>query len=512
MLIINITFYYNVRLNSHTISALLMKQIFAVNKDKRILGLCFRYIVERMIIMGWFTKKKPEQTYRAPARPVQLSSVEFRDGQQSLLATRMTTADMLPILSKMDEVGYNCIEMWGGATFDACIRFLREDPWDRVRLFKRYVKKTPLRMLLRGQNLVGYRQYPDDIVERFVYAAADAGIDIFLIFDGLNDVRNTEAAMRAVINAGKQPEANILYTLSPVHCVEKYVEIAVSYERVGMKAIHLEDMAGMVDPTSVFETICALKSAIKVPLHFHSHCTGGMADISYWEAVRAGADVIDVDISALALGTSHPPAESLVVALSKTPWTTGIDLDLLSDINNYFMRVREKYKEVESKFTGVDINVLRHQVPGGMLSNLENQLKQMNMIERLDEVLAETAVVREELGYPPLGTPFSQIVGVQATMNVIMGQRYKMIPKETKDYIRGKYGRVPGKIAPELIKAVLEDEKPITCRPADLLEPEYDKIKALCAEFARTEEDILTYAMFPTVAESYLKEKYGLNR
>ncbi|CAK7050596.1 MAG: Oxaloacetate decarboxylase alpha chain [Desulfovibrio sp.] len=445
----------------------------------------------------------------AAAKPVKLSSVEFRDGQQSLLATRMRTADMLPILEKMDEIGYACMEMWGGATFDSCIRFLDEDPWERVRLFKNAVKNTPLRMLLRGQNLVGYRQYPDDIVERFVTAAADAGIDIFLIFDGLNDLRNCEAATKAVIRAGKTPEANILYTLSPVHSTEKYVEIAKGFENMGMQAIHLEDMAGMVDPVSVGETIRAIKAAISVPLHFQSHCTGGMADIAYWEAVHAGADVIDVDVSALALGTSHPPAESMVVALANTPWATGLDLGQLAVVNAYFLQLREKYKEFESAFTGVDISVLRHQVPGGMLSNLERQLKEMDVADRLDEILAETARVRKDFGYPPLGTPFSQIVGAQAAMNVITGERYAVLPEESIAYIKGAYGKTPGAVDAELARKVLGDEKPLTCRPADLLEPEYEKLKAECAAFARTEEDVLTYAMFPSVAEGFLKKKYS---
>ncbi len=454
---------------------------------------------------------RKEASASAHARSVKLSSVEFRDGQQSLLATRMTTADMLPVLEKMDRVGYVCMEMWGGATFDSCIRFLGEDPWERVRRFKRIVQKTPLRMLLRGQNLVGYRQYPDDVVERFVAAAAGVGIDVFLIFDGLNDLRNCEAATQAVLRAGKKPEANILYTLSPVHTTEKYVDLAVSFEKMGMEAIHLEDMAGMVDPVSVGETIRAIKAAISVPLHFHSHCTGGMADIAYWEAVHAGADVIDVDVSALALGTSHPPAESLVVALKNTPWATGVDLGLLAEINDYFMQLRKKYKEFESRFTGVDISVLRHQVPGGMLSNLERQLKDMGMADRLDEILVETAAVRKDFGYPPLGTPFSQIVGAQATMNVMTGERYAMLANESMDYIKGNYGKTPGAVAPELLRQVLGEAEPLSCRPADLLEPEYEKMKAESAAFARSDEDVLSYAMFPAVAESFLKKKYALS-
>lgn len=468
--------------------------------------------------MAWLFKRDKKvvsnnsicETTIAPAKPVKFSSVEFRDGQQSLLATRMRTEDMLPILGKMDRVGYESMEMWGGATFDACIRFLGEDPWERLRQFKCHVKNTPLRMLLRGQNILGYQQYPDDIVERFVFAAAKAGVDIFLVFDGLNDVRNTETAIKAVKKCGKRVDGNILFTVSPVHSIESYVRVAKEYVALGVEAIHIEDMAGMVDPVTAAKAIGALKAAVPVPVHFHAHCTGGMADIAYWEAVKAGVDVIDVDVSSLSLGTSHPPAESLVVALQNTPWDTKINMRLLAEINSYFMELRKKYKEYESAFTGVDISVLTHQIPGGMLSNLESQLKQMNMLERMDEVLAEVANVREDLGYPPLGTPFSQIVGVQSTMNVMFGERYKMMPKETKEYIRGKYGKSPGTVNPQLIKKVLGDETPITGRPADLLPPGYEKAKLEIGDLAKTEEDILTYALFGTVAVDYLKNKYKI--
>lgn len=443
------------------------------------------------------------------SNPLRLASVEFRDGQQSLLATRMRTADMLPILETMDRVGYDCMEMWGGATFDACIRFLGEDPWERVRQFKKRVVKTPLRMLLRGQNLLGYRQYADDVVERFVLASAKAGIDIFLIFDGLNDPRNCKAAVEAVLRAGKRPDANILYTLSPVHSIESYVTLAQEYERMGVHAVHLEDMAGMVSPRAVHEAVRALKDAVSVPVHFHSHCTGGMADISYWEAARAGADVVDVDVASLALGTSHPPAESIVASMKRTPRDTGIDMDLLAKINAHFLEVRSRYKEYESSFTGVDIGVLRHQIPGGMLSNLESQLKQMGMLDRIAEVFEEVAVVRRDFGYPPLGTPFSQIVGVQATLNVMHGERYKSFPRESRDYLAGRYGKAPGAIDPEVRRKAIGGEEAITCRPADLIEPEYETMKEEVGDLARTEEDVLTYALFPAIARDYLKKKYA---
>ncbi len=443
-------------------------------------------------------------------KPVRISSVEFRDGQQSLLATRIKTTDMLPILSKMDQAGFSSMEMWGGATFDSCIRFLKEDPWDRVRAFKKEVKNTPLRMLLRGQNVVGYNQYPDDIVELFVQKAAEAGIDIFLVFDGLHDLRNCETAIRAALKTGKAVEGNLLYTVSPVHDIDLYVRVAREFEQMGVQAIHFEDMAGQLKPETAYEAIRAIKAAIQIPLHIHCHCTGGMADMAYWEAIRAGVDVIDTDISALSLGTAHPPTESFVVALQDTARETGMDLELLSEINAYFLKLRNKYKEFESQFTGVDISVLRHQIPGGMLSNLESQLKQMDALDRIEEVLEEVHHVRRDFGYPPLGTPFSQIVGAQATMNVLLGERYKMVSREAKDYIKGLYGKAPGYIDSGLVRKVLGDEPRITCRPADLLEPGYEKIKAEAGMLARSDEDVLTYAMFPGVATEFLRTKYGV--
>jgi pyruvate carboxylase subunit B len=442
--------------------------------------------------------------------PVRISSVEFRDGQQSLLATRLKTADMLPILPKMDQAGFCSVEMWGGATFDSCIRFLQEDPWERVREFKKVMKRTPLRMLLRGQNVVGYTQYPDDIVELFVQKAADAGIDVFLVFDGLHDLRNCETAIRAALKTGKVVEGNLLYTVSPVHDIALYVKVAREFEQMGVHAIHFEDMAGQLKPETAYEAIRAIKAAISIPLHIHCHCTGGMADMAYWEAIRAGVDVIDTDISALSLGTAHPPTESFVVALQGTERETGMDLDLLAEINAYFLKLRSQYKEFESQFTGVDISVLRHQIPGGMLSNMENQLKQMDALDRIGEVLEEVHHVRRDFGYPPLGTPFSQIVGAQATMNVLLGERYKMVSREAKDYIKGLYGKPPGDIDPALIRQVLGEEERITGRPADLLEPGYEKLKAEIGELARSDEDVLTYAMFPGIAPEFLRTKYGL--
>ena len=458
-----------------------------------------------------FFRRKQEQTYGSgPGRPIRISSVEWRDGQQSLLATRVKTKDMLPILEKMDQVGYESMEMWGGATFDTAIRYLDDDPWERVREFKKRVKKTPLRMLLRGQNLVGYRQYPDDIVEKFVERAAANGIDIFLVFDGLNDVRNTETAIRAVKRQGKRADANICYTISPVHTKEKYVQIAKDYAALGVNAIHIEDMAGMVAPNEIFETVQAVKAAVDLPVHFHAHCTGGMADICYWEAIRAGADVVDCDVSALALGTAHPPLESLLTALKGTAYDPKLDMGLLGEINDYFLGLRETYKEFTSQFTGVDIGVLNHQIPGGMMSNLESQLKGMNAYGRMGEIFEEVHRVQKDLGYPPLATPFAQMVGSQATFNVILGERYKTIPREVQDYIKGMYGRPPGEIDQELGRRVLGDGPRNTERPGSLIPPGWEALKQelLDKGLARYEEDVLTYAMFPQIGEAFLERRY----
>jgi pyruvate carboxylase subunit B len=463
-------------------------------------------------MFGFFKKNIEDTTKVAEVKrkPVKFSSIELRDGQQSLLATRMKTEDMLPVVEKMDQVGYECMEMWGGATFDACLRYTGDDPWERVRQIKKLAKKTPLRMLIRGQNLVGYKQYSDDIIDKFVESAAKAGIDIFLVFDGLNDLRNCERVIQAVKKNGKKVEGNICYTVSPVHSIEKYVEMAREFEKLGVSAVHIEDMAGLITPMDAYKIVKAVKEAVKIPVHFQCHCTGGMADIAYWEAIKAGVDVLDANISALSLGTAHPPIESFVIALEDTPYASGLDIDLLSNINDHFQKMRVKYKEFESIFTGVDVSVLKHRIPGGMLSNLESQLKQMNAFDRLDEVLKEVYEVFKDLGYPPLATPFSQMCGAQATVNVLTGERYKMISKETKDYIKGLYGRSPGEINPELSSKVLGSTERVTCRPADLLQPEFEKMKNEIGNLARNDEDVLTYILFPNLAVDFLKKKYNI--
>lgn len=445
---------------------------------------------------------------KCSSQPLRICSVDLRDGQQSLLATRLTTDDMLPILDKMDSVGFDRAEVWGGATFDVCVRYLNEDPWDRLRQIKKRMKRTPLSMLLRGQNLLGFRHYPDDIVERFVEKTAEAGLDIFLIFDILNDLRNCETAVRAVKNAGKIAEGQLSFAVGPVYSMDLWARVARQWEDMGVASIHVEDGSGIITPQMSYELITVLKQAVRIPIHLHCHCTGGLADLAYWEAIRAGVDVIDTDMSALSLGTAHPPTESFVVALRDTPRDPGFDLALLEEVNHYFIDLRNKYQKFESRFTGVDIGVFRHEIPGGMLSNLESQLKQMGVSDKLQQVLDEVHIVRKEFGYPPLGTPMAQIVGAQAAANVITAERYKMVPKETKDYFMGLYGTPPGELDPEIERKVLGSAKRITCRPADLLEPAFERIKTEIGDLARNDEDILTYALFPNVAKDFLSKKY----
>lgn len=446
--------------------------------------------------------------FAGPEKPLKFNSVEFRDGQQSLMATRMTTDDMIPLLARMDEVGYDSMEMWGGATFDVAVRFLREDPWERVRTFKKYVTKTPLKMVLRAQNLVGYKAYPDDIVEQFVAKAAEAGIDIFLIFDALQDLRNCESAFRAVKKAGKKIEGSVQYNVSPFHTTEVFVQNALEQEKMGAELMHVEDMAGLMTPNAARELITALKAALKIPVHLHCHCTGGMAEMAYWEAIRAGVDGLDVCVSAMSMGPAHPPIESFIAALQGTSRDPHIDLAQFDVINRDFLALRQKYAEFETRLIGVDVGCLEHQIPGGMLSNLESQLRSMNLANRLPEVLKEVINVRADMGYPPLATPSSQMCGAQATTNVLTGNRYSMVSKEIKDYCRGMYGRPPGQIADELLTKALGEEIPSTAKPADRLAPGLDSARKEIGALARTEEDVLTYALFPTYAEEFLKIKY----
>ncbi len=441
--------------------------------------------------------------------PVFITDLVLRDAHQSLLATRMRTEDMLPIADKLNRAGYWSLEVWGGATFDSMMRFLNEDPWARVRALKAAMPDTRLQMLLRGQNVVGYRNYADDVVQEFVRLAAKAGIDVFRVFDALNDPRNLEAAVAAVKKHGKWVEGTISYTKSPVHNVPAFLQYAGQLVEMGAESICIKDMAGLLDPTDAFGLVSALKRSYpNVLVHMHSHYTSGMASMAYLKAVEAGADILDCAISSMSMGTSHPPTESMVAALAGTDRATGMDISLLEDISEYFRDIRKDYAAYESAFTAVDPAVLLWQIPGGMISNLSSQLKEQGHLELMPEVLAEVPRVRQELGYPPLVTPTSQIVGTQATLNVVMG-RYKMITKETKAYLQGFYGRPPGPVDPEVQKLAIGDDTPITVRPADLLERELPKRKAELEELGirPSPEDLISYALFPQVALEFFARR-----
>ncbi len=439
--------------------------------------------------------------------PVKVCDLVLRDGHQSLLATRMRTADMLPIAEKLDRVGYWAVEMWGGATFDSAMRFLDEDPWERLRLLRQAMPNTPFMMLLRGQNVVGYRHYPDDVVERFIVRARANGMDIFRIFDALNDVRNIAWAMQVARREGAHVQPAICYTIGPPYSIDYFVNLARQMADIGADSICIKDMAGLITPYAAYELVRRLKAEIGLPVHFHSHTTSGMATAALLKAVEAGADIVDTVISSLSLGPSHSPTESVVAMLQGTAWDTGLDLNLLAEIAEYFAQVRRKYARFESGFLGVDVGVLQYQVPGGMLSNLVSQLRSQKAEDKYPEVLAEVPRVRAELGYPPLVTPSSQIVGTQATLNVVLGERYKIVPEEVKNYVRGLYGRPPAPIDPAIQRLIIGDEKPIDCRPADLLPPGMPKAWEEIGSLARSEEDVISYALFPQIAAPFLERR-----
>ena len=439
--------------------------------------------------------------------PLKITELVLRDAHQSLLATRMRTEDMLPIAEKLDQVGYFSLEMWGGATFDTCIRFLNEDPWERARALKKKMPNTPFQMLLRGQNAVGYRHYADDIIERFVKQSVEVGINIFRIFDALNDFRNIETAVKTVKKCGETVEGCISYTVSPVHNVDLYLKMGKTLEDMGSDIICIKDMAGLLTPNITKTLITELKKNIKLPIHLHTHATTGLVGMNMQCAIEAGVDMVDTAISCLSMGTSHYATECLVAALKDTPRDTGLDLNLLEEINNYFIEVKKNYAEFESDFKGVDINILKSQIPGGMISNMENQLREQNALDKLDEVLKEVPRVRKDMGYPPLVTPTSQIVGSQATLNVLTGERYKVITKETLQCVLGNYGKLPAPIAEELMNKVSKDGKVTDCRPADLLEPEWDTVCKELGDTYTSEEDRLTYALFPKVALKFFETR-----
>lgn len=449
---------------------------------------------------------------------VKITETVLRDGHQSLIATRLSTEEMIPILEEMDAIGYHAVEMWGGATFDASLRFLYENPWERLRIIRKYMKNTKLQMLLRGQNILGYKHYPDDVVKEFVKRSVGNGIDIIRIFDALNDTRNLRVALEATKAAGGHAQAAISYTISPAHTTETFVNLAKEMESMGADSICIKDMSGLLTPYYSYELVKAIKESTSIPLELHSHATSGLASMTYLKGIEAGVDIIDTAISPFALGTSQPPTESLIATLQGSKYDTGIDLKKLNSISSYFNKIREKSLEsglMDSKVLGVDINTLVYQVPGGMLSNLVSQLKMQNALDKFEEVLKEVPRVREDLGFPPLVTPTSQIVGTQAVLNVITGERYKMVPKEVKAYVKGMYGKPTVTISKEIVEKIIGDEKQITCRPADLLDPMLESEKGKMAEFYEEPEDLLSYILFPQPATEFFKyrqaERYKID-
>ena len=449
---------------------------------------------------------------------VKITETVLRDSHQSLIATRMTTEEMLPILEEMDKIGYHSLEAWGGATFDSCMRFLNEDPWERLRTIRDKVKNTKLQMLFRGQNILGYRHYSDDVVEYFVQKSIANGIDIIRIFDALNDPRNLGTAINATKKEGGHVQAAFSYTTGPVYTMEYYSKYAKQLEEMGADSICIKDMAGLLKPYDAYDLVKTIKESVKVPVQLHTHYTAGLASMTLMKAVEAGVDVIDTAISPMALGTSQPPTEALVAALAGTPYDTGIQLTDLDKITKHFTPLREKYLAsglLNPKALKVDVNALVYQVPGGMLSNLMSQLAQAGKSDKLTEVLEEVPRVRADVGYPPLVTPSSQIVGTQAVFNVIMGERYKTVTKEFKGIVRGEYGKTPVAIDPAFTKKIIGDEKPIDYRPADALKPELDQLRSEIPQYLEQDEDVLSYALFPEVSKKFFEyrkaKKYGID-
>lgn len=441
---------------------------------------------------------------------VNFTETVLRDANQSLIATRMPFEDFAPVLDKLDKTGYYSLECWGGATFDSCLRYLNEDPWERLRKIRKACPNTKLQMLLRGQNLLGYKHYPDDVVRMFVRKSVENGIDIIRIFDALNDLRNIETAVDETIKCGAHASGTICYTISPIHNLESYVKLAKELESMGVQSICIKDMAGIMDPQEAYDLVKAIKENVKLPLVVHTHSTTGLGPITLQKAVEAGADVIDTAISSFSGGTSQPPTETLAYVFAKEGYEVDLDTAVLKEINDFFKPIRAKALEsglLNPVVMATETDALNYQIPGGMLSNLVAQLTAQNKLDKLDEVLAETPRVREDLGYPPLVTPMSQMVGVQATANVLAGERYKNVSKEVRNYIKGEYGRAPGKINEELAKKILGDEQPVTCRYADLLEPGIPAAREYLGDRATCDEDVLSYIAFPAQAEAFFDKR-----
>ena len=450
-------------------------------------------------------------------KPLAITEVVLRDAHQSLLATRMRLDDMLPIAEKLDKVGFWALESWGGATFDACIRYLGEDPWERIRKLKEAMPNTPQQMLLRGQNILGYRHYADDVVEKFVERAVFNGVDVFRVFDAMNDTRNLHTAVRAVKKQGKHAQGTLSYTVSPVHTIDCWLDMARRIEDMGADSLCIKDMAGLLTPYIAFDLVTRLKQTVKLPIHMHCHATTGMSTATYLKAAEAGIDNLDTAISSMSLTYGHTPTESMVAILDSTERATGLDIILLEDIASYFREVRKKYARFEGSLKGIDSRILVAQVPGGMLTNLENQLREQNATDRIDEVLTEIPKVREDLGFIPLVTPTSQIVGTQAVLNVLAGERYKTITKETEGVLKGEYGATPAPMNQGLQLRVLDGREAITCRPADLLQPEFERLQQELQTIAKEKgfalennvDDVLTYVLFPQPALKFFKNRYN---
>ena len=454
----------------------------------------------------------------AKKKPLGITDVVLRDAHQSLVATRMRIDDMLPIAEKLDQVGFWSLESWGGATFDSCIRYLGEDPWERIRRFKEAMPNTPQQMLFRGQNILGYRHYADDLVDKFVERAAVNGVDVFRVFDAMNDPRNLETAINSVRKQDKHAQGTMSYTISPVHTIDSWLNMARTIESMGADSLCIKDMAGLLKPYVAFDLITKLKQTVQIPIHMQCHATTGLSTPTYLKAIEAGIDNVDTAISSMSMTYGHTPTETVVASLDSTNWDTGLDINLLEEIASYFREVRKKYVKFEGSLKGIDSRILVAQVPGGMLTNLENQLREQNAAEKLDEVLEEIPKVREDLGFIPLVTPTSQIVGTQAVLNVISGERYRNITKETEGVLKGEYGATPAPMNQQLQAKVLNGKEAINCRPADLLKPEFEKQKADLIGLAEAEnialkneiDDTLTYALFPQVGWRFLKNRDNL--
>lgn len=462
------------------------------------------------LLINFCRQALPDERRNIIVNQIKITETVLRDAHQSLIATRLKTAEILPILEKMDRVGYHSLEVWGGATFDACLRFLNEDPWERLREIRKIVKNTKLQMLLRGQNLLGYKNYADDVVETFIKKSVENGIDIIRVFDALNDVRNLETSIKAIKEAGAHCQCAISYTTSKIHTIDYFVGLSKKMEELGADSICIKDMAGILTPFSAYDLVKRLKEAVAIPLELHTHSTSGIASMTYLKAVEAGVDIIDTAISPFAEGTSQPATESMVLTLKEGKRGPELNTDLLGEIADYFKPIKEKYREegvLNPKVMDVEPKTITYQVPGGMLSNLLSQLKAQGAEDKYEAVLREIPRVREDLGFPPLVTPLSQMVGTQAVFNILADERYKMIPKEIKEYVRGFYGSSPAPITDEIKKKIIGDEEVITVRPADLLEPEIEKYKAEIGELATSPEDVLSYILFPQVAKKFFEDR-----